>query len=219
MVGVKAAAPTLHARFSRSSYSVRRLEAPRASAVSNLNHNKGNHTMLMPRIAALAAALTLSAVSFAQPPADAPAGTTGLCKDGTYSSNATKKGACSGHKGVKEWYAPAAGTAAAGSAAPQAPATSTTPATKTTTASPAASSATAPAAGAAMTPKSTTTPAPAATAAPGGGPGKVWVNTSTKTYHCPSDRWYGKTKAGEYLTEADAKSQGFHAAYGKTCGQ
>ena len=35
----------------------------------------------------------------------APAGSTGQCKDGSYTSNATRRGACRGHKGVKEWYA------------------------------------------------------------------------------------------------------------------
>src|SRR5690348_15881115 len=41
----------------------------------------------------------------AQVPAGAPAGTTGMCNDGTYTSAASKRGACSGHKGVKQWYA------------------------------------------------------------------------------------------------------------------
>lgn len=149
---------------------------------------------------AFAAGLLFSACGFAaQPtpaPAGAPAGTTGLCKDGTYYSGATKKGACQGHKGVKTWYGPAASAAApAAAAAPTA----------------AASAAAAPA-------TSKTMPKPAASAAPGGGPGMVWVNTSTKVYHCQGDKWYGKTKAGSYMSEADAKAKGFHGSAGKTCG-
>lgn len=132
---------------------------------------------------AFVAGLLFSASGFAaQPtpaPAGAPAGTTGLCKDGTYYNGATKKGACQGHKGVKTWYGPAAAAA--------------------------------PAAGKTM-------PAPAASAAPGGGKGMVWVNSSTKVYHCQGDKWYGKTKAGSYMSESDAKAKGFHAAAGKTCG-
>ena len=54
-------------------------------------------------------------------------------------------------------------------------------------------------------------------AAAGGGAGKVWVNSKSKTYHCEGTKFYGKTKVGEYMTEADATAKGNHADHGKAC--
>jgi hypothetical protein len=51
-----------------------------------------------------------------------------------------------------------------------------------------------------------------AAAAPPSGSGMVWANLDTKVYHRDGDRWYGKTKHGKYMTEADAQKAGFRPA-------
>ncbi|MDQ2780545.1 MAG: DUF3761 domain-containing protein [Pseudomonadota bacterium] len=159
-------------------------------------------------MAGLALAFACFAVpsSFAQSPAAMPAGSTGLCKDGSYTAHATKKGACGGHKGVKEWFA------AAGDAKTESPAaTAAAPmATNAAISKPAAAT---PAPAAKRTAATTAAMAPAA----GGGPGQVWANSSTKVYHCAGSRYYGKTKQGSYMTEAAAKAGGMHADHGKAC--
>jgi hypothetical protein len=46
--------------------------------------------------------------------------------------------------------------------------------------------------------------------------GMVWVNLSTKVYHKEGDRYYGNTKNGKFMTEADAIKAGYREA--KTTG-
>ena len=46
---------------------------------------------------------------------------------------------------------------------------------------------------------------------------QVWVNTASAVYHCPGTRWYGKTKHGEYMKQAEAQKKGNRPAYGKVC--
>jgi Protein of unknown function (DUF3761) len=161
------------------------------------------------RLILVAAGLMASHGLMAQAPAGAPAGATGICKDGTYWTGASKSGACSGHKGVQTWYA---GSTAAAPAA--------TPASKPPAAMPAPTPSAAPVASKAAPTPAASKPAAATTstaAAPGGGPGMVWVNTDSKVYHCPGTQYYGKTKQGKYMSEADAKAMGAHADHNKPC--
>jgi hypothetical protein len=88
----------------------------------------------------------------------------------------------------------AVGGAAAGTGTLPAP-TATLPAPRST-----------PAAKAAARPiPETAAPAPPAR-------GMVWVNTETKVYHKEGDVWYGKTKHGMYMSEADALKAGYRAS-------
>ena len=112
------------------------------------------------------------------------------CKDGTTSPHGGR-GACSGHGGINK-----SAPAGAAAATPAAPAAAPAPAAPAAKAAP---------------------PTPAAQPAAGGGPGMVWVNSASKVYHCQGDRWYGKTKAGSYMTEAQAKAQGARPDHGKPC--
>ena len=164
-------------------------------------------------IIAFALGFGMCQFALAQAPAGAPAGSTGQCKDGSYTSAPKKMGACRGHKGVQQWFAADASTPAASAkdtkSAASAPAATPAPAAP---AAPAAAPATAP-----------THSSKASTSnmaqAPGGGPGMVWVNTPTNVYHCSGSRYYGKTKEGKYMTEAQAKAAGAHPDHGKACGQ
>ena len=130
---------------------------------------------------------------------------TATCKDGTSWSGARRAGACRGHNGVQAFRAPAtAATATPPTSSAPVPAT---PAPTTPVAAPTVTDPSAPSAMARSAPS----------AATGGGPGQVWVNSSTKVYHCQGDRYYGKTKAGEYMTEAAAKGAGDRPSRGKAC--
>ena len=148
------------------------------------------------------------------------------CKDGTTSPHGGR-GSCSGHGGIdKAATAAAAGgtagggsTTSGGSSGTSSKGSSSSSSTSTGSATPAAPAPAAPSSThAPATPTATPKASPASqAAAPGGGPGMVWVNSASKVYHCPNDRWYGKTKAGEYMSEADAKAKGNRADHNKPC--
>ncbi|MBA2588996.1 MAG: DUF3761 domain-containing protein [Alphaproteobacteria bacterium] len=139
--------------------------------------------------ALLAVSATLCGGVFAAP---MPPGTTAVCKDGSYSSAASKRGACSSHKGVGQWMGPTETAAPAPVASAPEPAPGRSPIMPMPSKSAPMSSA--------MT-----------------GSGQVWVNTKSKVYHCQGDRWFGKTKAGNYMTEAAAVSAGDRPDHGRAC--
>jgi Helix-hairpin-helix motif len=83
----------------------------------------------------------------------------------------------------------------------------------TSTTSASSAPAAAPAAGSGSSAKKASSSAPAVSSAESAqappAKGMVWVNTETKVFHREGDRWYGKTKHGKYMTEADALAAGY----------
>jgi hypothetical protein len=117
------------------------------------------------------------------------------CKDGTTSPHGGR-GACSRHGGID---LAATAAAAQGTANTPPPGTGRTPTT------------TSDSKGGKLATPTRREPMP------GGGPGRVWVNTASKVYYCPSDPRYGKTGQGEYMTESEAQAKGSHAVHNKPC--
>lgn len=114
--------------------------------------------------------------------------TTAVSTAASSTSGATKSTAKATKKGAKSTQAAATGTS-----------TAPTPATASASSS---TSAKAPAAKTTTTAQAKTPPQP----------GMVWVNTSSKAYHKSGSKWYGNTKQGQWMTEADAQKAGYHAA-------
>lgn len=110
------------------------------------------------------------------------------------------------------------GNAAAASASPQ----PTSSASKHRSSSSAASDAPAPSNPPASSSAAPAASAPAASAPPAAksvpqtqpspGSGMVWVNLDSGVYHKEGTRYYGKTKNGKYMSEADAIKAGYRAA-------
>jgi len=81
-----------------------------------------------------------------------------------------------------------------------------------------AAATTAPAPATAARPVPTAKPAPPSAPAatqqsrPANSTGMVWVNTESAIYHKPGTRYFGKTKQGKYMSEADAIKAGNRAA-------
>jgi DNA uptake protein ComE-like DNA-binding protein len=97
------------------------------------------------------------------------------------------------------------------SGAATAPASNPPASSSATPAAPAPGPAPAPAASApASAPASAAKSAPQAQPSPGSG--MVWVNLDSGVYHKEGTRYYGKTKNGKYMSEADALKAGYRAA-------
>jgi hypothetical protein len=189
--------------------------------------------LLMP-LALLAGVMTSAAVC-AAPPKDA----TGQCKDGSYTSAENKRGACSDHGGVKDWYGTkksAREDKRTSKSDARDAKRSEAPRKADSRADSRPNDATGRCSDGSYTAAESRQGACSAhggvkdwfakeqrsesrSAAAGGSASRVWVNTESKVYHCRGDRWYGKTQRGEYMSESEAKSSGNRADHGKTCNE
>lgn len=152
---------------------------------------------LSPLLCALAFTAWASAPTWA---AEREAGSTGQCKDGSYTHSESKRGACSDHGGVKSWY----GTSATAKERSERETMPAAPSARDEMSN-------------RRSERETKSEEPMRHDRMAGGRGKVWVNSATHVYHCEGDRWYGKTKHGEYMSEAEAREHGNHADHGKAC--
>ena len=129
-------------------------------------------------------------------PAPAPENATAQCKDGSYYSGANKRGACSRHGGIQTWYGNEVAKPLSSQTAP-------------------AQLPSGPPDQAPVVPsRERTAQAPISN----GTNAQVWVNTESKVYHCPNTHWYGITKQGQYMSESQARAQGYKPDHNKSCG-
>jgi hypothetical protein len=172
---------------------------------------------------------------------------TATCKDGTSFTGAKRSGACRGHGGVQSWGTASESSGLVNPAIEPAPSSASTKGASqaqgtgrvTATCKDGTSFTGAKRSGACRghggvqswgtapeaatvpvnAPAEPVSPRPASrrAAAPPAGSGEVWVNTDSHMYHCPGTRWYGKTKQGTYMSEAQARAQGAKPDHGKAC--